>query len=58
MITSKIKAWTIKNPNQALPQDLFPTPIKVLDDNELTWTFIQPIDTHQLSNGVKQYVTV
>jgi len=45
----QVKAWTIKNPNQCLPQDLFPAPIKVLDDNELTWTFIQPIDTHQLS---------
>jgi len=42
------KAWTIKNPNQELPQDLFPTPIKVLD-KEQTWTFFQPKDTHQLS---------
>jgi hypothetical protein len=42
------KAWTIKNPNQELPQDLFPTPIKVLDE-EQTWTFFQPKDTHQLS---------
>mgnify|MGYP000748509012 CR=1 FL=1 len=44
----QVKAWTIKNPNQNLPQDLFPTPIKVLDKDQ-TWTFIQPIDTHQLS---------
>jgi hypothetical protein len=43
------KAWTIKNPNQELPQDLFPTPIKV-SDQEHTWTFFQPKDTHQLSN--------
>lgn len=42
------KAWTIKNPNQELPQDLFPTPIKVLYQ-ECTWTFFQPKDTHQLS---------
>jgi len=42
------KAWTIKNPNQELPQDLFPTPIKVLDE-EQNWTFFQPKDTHQLS---------
>jgi len=42
------KAWTIKNPNQELPQDLFPTPIKVLDE-EQTWTFFQPKDTHQLA---------
>ena len=44
----QVKAWTIKNPNQYLPQDLFPAPVKVLDDDR-TWTFIQPIDTHQLS---------
>ena len=44
----QIKAWTIKNPNQELPQDLFPTPIKVLDE-EHNWTFFQPKDTHQLS---------
>jgi hypothetical protein len=43
----QIKAWTIKNPNQALPQDLFPTPIKVLDEEQV-WTFFQPKDTHQL----------
>jgi PcfJ-like protein len=43
------KAWAIKNPNQDLPQDLFPTPIKVLDE-EQTWTFFQPKDTHQLSH--------
>lgn len=42
------KAWTIKNPNQDLPQDLFPTPIKVLDEEQV-WTFFQPKDTHQLS---------
>ena len=42
------KAWTIKNPNQDLPQDLFPTTIKVLDEEQV-WTFFQPKDTHQLS---------
>jgi len=42
------EAWKISNPNQKLPQDLFPAPVKVkLDDK--TWTFIQPIDTHQLA---------
>jgi hypothetical protein len=43
------KAWTIKNPNQELPQDLFPTPIKVLDE-EQTWTFFEPKNTDQLSH--------
>lgn len=43
------EAWKIKNPNQSLPQDLFPQPVKVTLDNE-TWTFFQPIDTHQLSS--------
>ena len=43
------KAWTIKNPNQELPQDLFPTPIKVLDE-EQNWTFFKPKDTDQLSH--------
>jgi hypothetical protein len=43
------KAWTIKNPNQELPQDLFPTPIKVLDE-EQNWTFFEPKDTDQLSH--------
>jgi len=43
------KAWTIKNPNQELPQDLFPTPIKVLDE-EQNWTFFKPKETDQLSH--------
>jgi len=34
----------LKHENEALPQDLFPTPIKV--DG---WSFFQPIDTHQLA---------
>jgi hypothetical protein len=38
------ETWKIKNPKVDLPQKLFPEPIKV--DN---FTFIQPIDTHQLS---------
>jgi len=42
------EAWKIKNPNQKLPQDLFPVPVKVKLDDE-TWTFIQPMDTHQLA---------
>ena len=42
------EAWKITNPNQALPQDLFPAPVKVqLEDK--AWSFFQPIDTHQLS---------
>ena len=42
------EAWKITNPNEKLPQDLFPVPVKVKLDNE-SWTFIQPIDTHQLA---------
>jgi hypothetical protein len=42
------EAWKIKNPNVKLPQDLFPVPVKVKLDDE-TWTFIQPMDTHQLA---------
>jgi hypothetical protein len=41
-------AWKIKNKNENLPQDLFPTPIKI-QHKEQAWTFFQPIDTHQLS---------
>ena len=42
------EAWKIENTNHKLPQDLFPEPIKVLLDDQ-AWTFIQPIDTHQLA---------
>jgi len=42
------EAWKITNVNEGLPQDLFPAPIKV-QYNEQQWTFIQPIDTHQLA---------
>lgn len=42
------EAWKISNTNEGLPQDLFPTPIKV-QHNEQQWTFIQPVDTHQLA---------
>lgn len=42
------EAWKITNPNEKLPQDLFPVPVKVKLDDE-SWTFIQPIDTHQLA---------
>jgi hypothetical protein len=42
------EAWKIKNTKQDLPQDLFPTPIKITHQ-EHTWTFLQPMDTHQLS---------
>jgi hypothetical protein len=44
----QIEAWKISNVNEGLPQDLFPAPIKV-QHNEQQWTFIQPIDTHQLA---------
>lgn len=39
------KEWKIKTPNEALPQDLFPEPVK---NGE--WTFFQPRDVHQLAN--------
>jgi hypothetical protein len=42
------EAWKIKNKKEELPQDLFPTPIKITHQ-EHTWTFLQPMDTHQLS---------
>ena len=42
------EAWKIKHTNQDLPQDLFPTPVKV-QANDQTWTFIQPHDLHQLA---------
>ena len=41
------EAWKIKNPNQSLPQDLFPAPVKI-ELGSSKWTFFQPIDTHQL----------
>jgi len=42
------EAWKIQNKNESLHQDLFPAPVKVsIDGSE--WTFIQPIDTHQLA---------
>ena len=42
------EAWKIANKKENLPQDLFPTPIKI-HHKEQAWTFFQPIDTHQLS---------
>ena len=41
------ESWKIKNPNQSLPQDLFPTPVRIQLGSS-TWSFFQPIDTHQL----------
>jgi hypothetical protein len=42
------ESWKIQNPNHALPQDLFPQPIKINHDNN-NWSFFQPFDTHQLA---------
>jgi hypothetical protein len=42
------EAWKVAHANHKLPQDLFPAPIKVTQDHK-DWTFIQPIDTHQLA---------
>ena len=41
------EAWKIANKKEDLPQDLFPNPIKITHQ-EHTWTFFQPMDTHQL----------
>ena len=42
------EAWKIRNPNEKLPQDLFPEPIKV-EHAGTSWSFFQPQDTHQLA---------
>jgi hypothetical protein len=42
------ESWKIQNPNEGLPQDLFPEPIKV-QHNGKSWSFFQPHDTHQLA---------
>jgi hypothetical protein len=42
------EAWKVENTNHKLPQDLFPAPIKLTLVDQ-AWTFIQPIDTHQLA---------
>jgi hypothetical protein len=42
------EAWKVKHTNHKLFQDLFPAPVKV-NLNAQAWTFIQPIDTHQLA---------
>ena len=42
------ESWKIQNPNEFLRQDLFPEPIKVTRNGE-TWSFFQPVDTHQLA---------
>ena len=42
------EAWKIQHKKESLHQDLFPTPVKVsMGDSD--WTFLQPIDTHQLA---------
>jgi hypothetical protein len=42
------EAWKITNKKEVLHQDLFPVPVKV-DMGDSDWTFLQPIDTHQLA---------
>jgi hypothetical protein len=42
------EAWKIQNKKETLYQDLFPVPVKV-NMGEQDWTFLQPIDTHQLA---------
>jgi hypothetical protein len=43
------ESWKLKNDKIDLPQDLFPSPIKVETNDGRIWTFFQPIDTHQLA---------
>jgi hypothetical protein len=43
------EAWKLRNEKLALPQDLFPSPIKVETGDGRIWSFFQPIDTHQLA---------
>lgn len=42
------EAWKITNKKEMLHQDLFPDPVHV-EMNGHKWTFLQPIDTHQLA---------
>jgi hypothetical protein len=42
--------WKQNNENIKLPQDLFPEPVHVSSATDQRWTFIQPIDTHQLGS--------
>jgi hypothetical protein len=42
------ESWKVENTNHKLPQDLFPEPIKLTLADQ-AWTFIQPLDTHQLA---------
>ena len=42
------ESWKIQNPNESLLQDLFPEPIRVTRNGK-TWSFFQPVDTHQLA---------
>jgi len=42
------ESWKVQNPNESLRQDLFPEPIRVTR-NDQTWSFFQPVDTHQLA---------
>jgi hypothetical protein len=43
------ESWKLKNDKIDLPQDLFPSPIKVEASDGRIWSFFQPIDTHQLA---------
>ena len=42
------EAWKVQNKKESLHQDLFPQPVHV-EMNDHSWTFLQPIDTHQLA---------
>jgi hypothetical protein len=42
--------FKIKHKDEALPQHLFPQPVKVLNSNGRKWTFFQPNSVHQLAS--------
>jgi hypothetical protein len=46
------ESFKLSTPNEALPQDLFPQPVKVTENGD-KWTFFQPCDVHQLGSWGK-----
>lgn len=46
------ESFKLSTPNEVLPQDLFPQPVKVAENGD-KWTFFQPCDVHQLGSWGK-----
>jgi hypothetical protein len=42
------ESWKLTTPDELLPQDLFPNPIKIVHENS-KWSFFQPKSTHQMA---------